>query len=102
MNKLSRILATAPHHLWTLLDNYRHARKRAKNARAEHARIAAEGRYHLDGVTPHCVREDRSFHEEKHAALALADFLARHAEHYEISTRSSRSSVSAEARPSEC
>jgi hypothetical protein len=107
MNKLSRALANAPHHLWTLVEHYRDARKRAKIAREEHARIADDGRYHLDGVTPHSVREDSSFHEEKLAALAVADSIVRHVEDHEAAaSRPSGerrwSRVSGDLRPSEC
>jgi hypothetical protein len=74
-------------------------------ARAVHARVAAEGHYQLDGVTPHSVREDSSLHDERHAAQAVADSLVRHIDAHDASSRPSgekRSSrVSGEARPSQ-
>lgn len=94
MKKLGNALIHAPRHLWTLVEDYRRARQRARAARVEHARVAAEGRYHLDGVTPHGVREDSALHDERRAALAVADSLVRHVDAHDVSSR-----ASGESRP---
>jgi hypothetical protein len=67
-----------PHDRLSLLaDNYRRARHRATRVRAERARIELDGRYHLDGFMPRPLSDHASMHEEKQAALALADSIVR-------------------------
>lgn len=79
MSKFIRPFQGLPHdQLRHLADNYRRARRHATRMREEHARIELDGRYHLDGVAPHVVPEH---HDERHAALALADTVVRLLDH---------------------
>ena len=74
MSKLIRLPGLPHDRLRLLAENYRRARNRATIVRTEHARIELDGRYHLDGVPPHIVPEH---HDERQAALALADTVVR-------------------------